>query len=188
MELFKKVSVFLADIDDKDFYKYLSAFFIVLIAALSFIIYSYYSDIGKYASEIEFLNSTTRENVKNILTKSANIENRSKEVLEMIKKDPAFNLTTYIEEVLSKLNLSATQFGDLKMKETSGNYTESELDVELGPINMAQLCSLLSSLEEKKRIKINILEISKSEKKSDAIDVKLTISTLLLASEVKGTA
>jgi len=185
MEFFKKITDFIQDLDEKDFYKYVGLFFGAIFIIASFMIYRYYSQVSTYTKEIEEINDKRKDNVRRLLSEERDLETKQKEADDMLKKGVDFQIKGYFENLLKKLNLFEyrKEDGNVTEKEIDDKYRELEFTIELDGMDMAQLCALLDELEATKRIKINLLEIRKSQK-PDAIDVTLMISTLSLKTEI----
>ena len=184
MEFFKKITDFIQDLEEKDFYKYIGLLFGAIFIIIAFMVYSYYSQVSTYTQEIESINEKRRDNVRRLLSESRVLETQQKEVDDMLKKGADFQIQGYFKDLLKKLNLSEynKEEGNVIAKEIDEKHTEIEFTVKLDAMDMAQLCALLQELEATKRIKINSLEITKAQK-PDAIDVNLMISTLVLKTE-----
>ncbi|KKP29656.1 MAG: hypothetical protein UR12_C0004G0027 [candidate division TM6 bacterium GW2011_GWF2_30_66] len=185
MEFFKKITDFIQDLDVKDFYKYIGLLFGLIFIIISFMIYSYYSQVSTYTQQIEEINDKRRDIVKRLISESKIVEIQQKEADDMLKKGTDFQIKGYFEDLLKKFNLFEyrREDGNVTEKEIDDKYRELEFAIDLDGMDMAQLCALLEELEKTKRININLLEIQKSQNKSDAIDVHLKISTLLLKTE-----
>ncbi|MFC1842437.1 hypothetical protein ACFLYU_02150 [Candidatus Dependentiae bacterium] len=184
MEFLRKIRDFIQDLEEKDFYKYLGIALAVLVLVLSFMVYRYYSNVSSYTREIEEINDLRSGQVRDILTRFEIVKKQREEANEMLKKELDFKIKGYFDKLLKKLNLKEYQKeeGRVIQKDISDEYSESEFSVRLDGMDMKQLCELLKELEATPRIKINLLEIRRAKKKSDAIDVDLTLSTLLLKS------
>jgi len=184
MEFLRKIRDFIHDLEEKDFYKYLGITIGVLVLIFSFVVYRYYSKVGEYSERIEDTNDIRREKVRAVLERLDTIKKQKEEVDAILKKEEDFKILDYYTQLLKELNLSGyDKSTEVGQKDLSAQYRESELSAKLGGMNTKQLCELLRKLEQKKRIKIRNLEIRKSKKRSKAIDVDITISTLLLKAE-----
>jgi len=182
MEFLNKIRDFVQDLEEKDFYKYLGITLLVFVAILSFMVYRYYSNVNYYKDLIEGGEGINeqREELVNILKRSAVVKRQKKEVDEILKKEEDFKIIGYFNDLLKKLKLSSYKKDENVMqKELDENYKMSELNARLVSMDMKQLCELLKELEDKKRINIKSLEIKRSQKKKGAIDVDIIISTLL---------
>lgn len=180
IEQFKSV---LDGLAEKKFYTYLlAAFGVIFVLIVLFIGYYFYARSGWYA-ELEELNTQRTMKVKRILTEKMQLQNRQREINKMLEDDPIFKIAGYCDEVLVKLKLvkNGIKMGPLIIVDLpNSQYTEESLGFSLSGINMMQLVKLLEELEEKKRIYLKKLEITKSEVKPQAIDVDITMATLTL--------
>lgn len=182
MEFLNKISTFIQDLEEREFYKYLWIFLGILMLTISFMIFRYYRNTSYYVDVIEEINIQRSDQVRDVLKRFEIIKIQRQEIDELLKKEEDFKISGYFEDLLKSLNISAKEkkaTQNVTTKEISEKYRKSELATQLVGINMKQLCELLEELEGKKRINIKNLEIKKSNKTLRAIDVDLTISTLL---------
>jgi len=186
MEFLNKIRDWVQDLEEKDFFKYLGIMLVVLVVIISFLMYRYYRKIGSLQERIIDTNEIREEKVKEILTKHEIVKKRKAKVDAIIAKKEDFNILEVFEASLKKLNIEWT-----KREETSKDlpelekYIESELNASIEGIKMDKLCRLLQEFEKNERIYTKELHIKKSDPKKtpEAIDVSLTIATLLPKAE-----
>lgn len=184
MEFLRKITDFIRDLDDRDFYKYLGIILFVVLLIISFMVYRYYSQVSKYAQEIETINDRRSDEVRKLLTRMESAQKQKKDAYEMLKKNTDFNIKGYFDKILEDLNLSKYKKEEGTVTEKAvDEYNEVEFPIELNELDMSQLCLILKELEATPRIKINYIDIKRSQNKSDAIDVSLVISTYLVKTE-----
>ncbi|HTM05983.1 MAG TPA: hypothetical protein VL201_01975 [Patescibacteria group bacterium] len=165
--------------DIKVFKKYMLILLGIVTAIFSFITWRYYTGIAFYKKKISLLNDM-REEVRAIRQNMVQVQTQRSRVYEMLQEEVDFKIAGYFNDLLVKLNL----FDNKKTEETSqidreDSYRESELVASLTNMNMKQLTELLYELEQKKRIYIKKLDIEKSKKGKNQLDVTLIIATLL---------
>jgi len=180
MEFLTKIRDFIQDLEEKDFYKYLGITAAILIIIIGFMVFRYYRNINYYYERIEEINDLRETDVRNLLTRFEIVKKQREDVDQMLKKEEDFKIRDYFGKLLKKLKLSEYKKEDsVVTKELSDKYSNSELAARFVGMNMKQLCELLRELESKERIGITLLEIKRSKKTRAAIDVDITISTLL---------
>jgi hypothetical protein len=179
MNIFMRVLDQLQHSDSKIFKKYMFILLGIIIGLFSFITWRYYTGVAFYKKKISLLNGI-REEARVIRENMVQVQTQRLRVYEMLKEESDFKIAGYFNSVLNTLNL----FDSKKTEETSqidreDNYRESELVASLTNMNMKQLAELLYELEQKKRIYIKKLDIEKSKKSKNQLDVTLIIATLL---------
>ena len=127
------------------------------------------------------MNDDREERVKEILTQGTLIKQQQEEMNRILSEDLDFKIAGYCNSVLKKLGLL-----NKKVTETATQtdvdqvHRESTLQIRLEEMNMKELTELLQVFENNKRIYTKHLEIAKSTKRPNTIDVQLTITTMLL--------
>lgn len=180
MVIFEKIQEFIKNLEERTFYYYLAALLGIIILLSGFLIYSNQSSIAYWQKRIRAINEL-RDDVKNILTKDDEVSSQRISVNNMLQEMPDFKIDGYLTEVLQQLSLEGN-------KQTSGpvmyvdhgdpEYREALLPVKFDMMNMKQLCELLEKIEQNKRVYSKDLEIVKSKKVPNTIEVSLTIGTL----------
>ncbi len=141
-------------------------------------IYYFYARHGWYG-EVDELNQLRENKVRRILAREAQFQQQQQEARELLAKEPDFKIAGYLETVLASFNLKSTRMEFLPETDKGQNYVESSIDFSLNGINMMQLVKLLQKFEENKRIYIKKLEIMRSKLTPHALEVNMTIATLL---------
>lgn len=180
MALVHKIKEFISSWEKKDFYVYTGLFLgFVCVVTLGLIFYSQYtmSDLERRIDEVNELRETS---VKDILGRAREVEQQRKNVNEMLAKEKDFNIASYFKKLLNDLNISGDKQErfEILQAEREDDYREDSLSVRLVDMNMQKLTELLQEIEQNQRIYSKDLEINKSPKKADAIEVSITIATL----------
>lgn len=180
MVIIEKIKEFIHNTEEKTFYYYLAATLGIVILLSGFLMYSYYSSVGYWQKRIRAVNEL-RDNVRAILTKDEIVASQRASVNTMLQETPDFKIDGYLTEILQKFSLEGN-------KQTSGpvayidhgdpEYREALLPVKFDMMNMKQLCELLNEIEQNKRVYTKDLDIIKSKKVPNTIEVSLTIGTL----------
>lgn len=180
MEILKKFDDFLRSLDTADFYKYIGGAIAVITLCVGLIGWQYYSYSRYYLDEIASLNSEREGEIKKLFAKHERVLLEQKEVNKLLAEDPNFKIKQRFETIINELRLAS------KIEKISAptsvdreNYRESALNVTFAGMNMQELCELLQVLDKEKRIFTREIDIQKSKKIPDAIDVTLIIATLL---------
>lgn len=179
MSIFIRVLEQLQHTDTKVFKKYMFILLGIIMGLFSLLTWRYYTSIAFYKKKISLLNSI-REEARVIRENMVQVQTQRLRVYEMLQEEADFKIAGYFNNLLSSLHLSDNK----KTEETSqidreDNYRESELVASLTNMNMKQLAELLYELEQKKRIYIKKLDIEKSKKSKNQLDITLIIATLL---------
>jgi len=136
---------------------------------------------SRLKARIKKLNVEREERVRDILTKGAYIKQQKEEMDRLLKEDVNFKIAGYFNVILKKLGMARKKTTETTTQtDIDAVYRESTLSTRLDEMDMKELTELLQVLENNKRISIKRLEIFASTKKPNAIDVQLTIATMLL--------
>ncbi len=178
MEIIEKVRSFIQGLDEQEFYRYLAIFVGVLTLAAGILMFQNYRSVNYYKRRIDDTNEL-REEAKNILDKSRYVQQQRAEVDAILDKNIDFKIAGYFKQLITQLALTEK----IKVETPShvdrdANYRENLLDAKFENMNMKELTELLSEIEQNKRIYTKKLEIIKSKKSPDTIEVNITIATL----------
>ena len=179
MELIKKLEDFLQTLDSRDFYKYLGIVIVIITAASCVICWRYYSSTRSYLAQIQEINDQRESGIKELFESHERILVEQKQVNKLLDEDPNFKIRQHFEEILSNLRLADKKVTESISSVERENYRESILTITFAAMNMQELCELLQELEKAKRIFTKDIDIQKSNKTPDTIDVTLVIATLL---------
>ncbi len=180
-QLINQVTDFFWNLDKKNFNQMAIGLLAGVTLILGGTIYGQFRRVKSFKKEMIAVNKN-RERIKEILEKNEVIKMQRTRAEEILATDKQFKLKEYIDTLLSKFQLQTNLKSvlitpnDLENLRVQG-YEEVRMDLDLINLNMKQLVDLLNELEQKDRIDIKKLEITKS-KQQPAIDVVLTISTL----------
>ncbi|RTL07205.1 hypothetical protein EKK58_03450 [Candidatus Dependentiae bacterium] len=165
--------------DQKIFKKYIIILISSIMIGFVFITWQYYTKVTWYKKKIVLLNYV-RQEARELREKMVQVQTQRSRVNTMLEEEADFKIAGYFNNVLINLHL----IDNKKIEETSqinreDNYRESELITTLTNLDMKQITELLYEIEQKKRIYIKKLEIEKSKKNKNKLDVNLIIATLL---------
>jgi hypothetical protein len=179
MTIFDKVFNFIESLDSKKFIQYAAGVIAGLVALTGLISWQYYSTIHQLRRKIDNVNEL-REEVRTLRQNMLQVHNQRLAVNTMLAEEPDFKIAGYFSSLLDKLSLTDKKITEENTQtDREDNYRESELVASLAGINMKELTQLLYELEQKARIYIKKLDIEKSKKQPDALDVVINIATLL---------
>lgn len=178
MEMLKKLDDMLSSIDSRDFYKYMGITLGAILFLICLISWRYYSTTRYYLGEIQEINNKREEEIKSLFESHERILIQQKQVNALLAKDPNFKIRQHFDEIVQTLGLASKRVTESISSIERENYRESVLTVSFSAMNMQELCELLQSLEKAQRIFSKDIDIQKSKKVPDAIDVTLVIATL----------
>ncbi len=179
MEFFNNFITHIQHLDQRKFYSYCGGF-IGSVATLSILILIlYYRSASQTIAQIEVINGD-RERVQKLLTEYLQVQKQKLEVHKMIEQDEYFNILEYFQLTLAKIGLD-NHVGETKSARTEreDNYAEEDLKAQLTDMTMKQLTELLQEIEKNRRLFFKELEITKSKKRPNTIEISLTIATLI---------
>lgn len=179
MELVNKLRLALEGLDRKDFYKHLIIVFVLMAALMGFMVYWHVSSMSDLRVRIDSVNETREKTVRSLLKRMAQVQQQRGRVKDILAKEPNFKIAGYFNEVLMQQGLIDFRTEENVSEVDMGNdNTEISLRARFSAITMKQLCELLDVIEKKERIYAKNLEITKSVKMPESIDVNLTVATL----------
>lgn len=179
MDVLKKIDDVLSSIDSQDFYKYMGAVLAGVTILLALVSWRYYSTTRYYLAEIQGINEQRETKVKTLFESNERVIAEQKQVDALLDKDPNFKIRQHFDEIVQQLGLASKRVTDSISPVERENYRESVLTVSFAGMNMQELCELLQALERVQRIFSKSIDIQRSKKIPDAIDVTLVIATLL---------
>ncbi len=185
MEFIEKIRIFIERIETKDFYKYTGIFLGISIILAGLIVFRFYRQINYLTKRIDDINEAREEQVRIIRQDALQVQQQQAEVDAILAEEEDFKIGGYFKNLLTKLNLTEKQVAEETATiEREDDYRESELNAKFEDMNMKQLTELLQEIEQNKRISTKKLDITKSTKKPDTIEVTITIGTLLPKTEI----
>ncbi len=179
MEMLEKIASFIENIETKKFYLYAGVIIGSIFLFSAVIVFYHYRQVNYFKSQIDEINDLREVDVRTILTRAQRVQQQRAEVDAMLAEDVNFKIGGYFKDLLTELNLLDKQEIETTSQiEREDNYRESILNTKFVDMNMKQLTELLSKIEQNRRIYSKELEITKSKKKPDALEVSITIATL----------
>ena len=185
MTMIEKIRTLVEDLETKDFYIYTGIFLIICSVLTIGIVFQYYRRINYLEKEITEINDYREDRVRVIREQAAQVKQQRNDVDAILAEDINFKIGGYFKDLLVKLELTDKKIAEeTALVDREDNYRESELDATFEDMNMKQLATLLQELERNRRISTKRLEVTKSKKKPETIEVRITIGTLLLKAEI----
>lgn len=178
MAFFDAIKDYLDTIESKDFKRYITIVFSILVILVGLLMFQYYRSVWALQSRIATINKRRRD-VQNMLERFERVKKQQIEVNTILAKEKDFKISQFFETVLQKLGIdkNKTQQPEILPKDVLDGYTEWTLYANLSNLNTKKISELLYALEQEERIYTKELEIEKSIK-NNAINVKITIATL----------
>ncbi len=183
MKLLDTIKNFFDHIDQDDFYKYTAIFLFSITLITGGILFQYYRTVTALVQQIEDINDQ-RGQVRIILGKLQQVQQQRDAVDRMLAEEQDFKIGGYFTDLINSLNLeNKLNTSTTRQIDREDEYRESTLQANFTNMSTQQLTELLSKLEQNKRIYTKDLEITKSKKRPNTIEVALTIGTLQLQKE-----
>lgn len=179
MKVIQTFAAFLERLDPKDFYKYMGVTLVGITFISFFIMYRFVSSANHYQQEINSIN-IQREEIRELIEKATLIKRQKQAINAMLEADPDFRIGGYFLDTLKQLHLtqkSETSSVTPQERPEQG-YNENILSVKFTDMNMKELTELLDMLDQNKRIYTKELDIQRSKKAPQTLEVHLTIATL----------
>jgi len=178
--ILERIRGYIGSLEEKQLYRYMMISFGVLLIMLGLLIFYHYRKISGLRTQISGLNRIRNREVQAILSKADYVQKQLQEIDTLLSEDRNFKISEYFENVLKKLNLG-DKFKSMAppRRETQDQYEKSILDVNFDEMDMKQVAELLKEFEENRRIFVEKLEIMRSKKARNKLEVNMTIGTLL---------
>jgi len=179
MDILKRLSDFIASLDNRDLYKYILLFIFSIILFLLIIFYIQYKIVSNYEVYFKTLDDQRRQASKII----SDFKIRQKEIAhveEILSLDKNFIIGQKYLDIINKLSLSSNLVSEPKINKGESDNIVSEivLNSSLQNINTHQLVNLLSLIADIKQLYPKELTIKRSSNNNQTIDIDLTIATL----------
>lgn len=179
MKILQPILTFFESLDQKKFYQYIGIFLGVTILASGFLVYRYYSRVRVLTNEINNLNETRAEEILPILKQAEKVRQERTAVNKMLEEDSGFKIGYYFKQLIAELNLASKLVKDVtSLVRRDDEYSESILQAEFISMTMKEVSELLYKIEQTTRVYPKNLEIVRSKKVDQTVDVNLTIATL----------
>jgi len=181
--LLERVRDRIAMLEEKALYRYSTIFLGGIILLLGLLLFYHYRSISSLQKKIADINRMRRRDVQAILSKADYISKQQQDIDALLAEDKNFKIVGYFKEVLDKLKLAEKKVIETPSQIEQEQYRESILDVSFDDMDMKQVTELLKELEENRRIFIKKLDILRSKKVPNKLEVNMTIGTFLLKSD-----
>lgn len=170
----------LQELDSDTFNKGIAAAALCFLGLMFGIIYYFYSSVSELHKNIK-ANNIKREDVQKVLKRLQVVRSQKEEVNALLAEEKGFLISQFVSETIDNLHLKEflkkDEFNDGEYVYNK-KYKEPLVVIVLTGITIEPLCKLLSAIEEKKRVYIKDLSISKKTKSSTIDTVSLTVATL----------
>lgn len=179
MEIVNKLRLAIEGLERKDFYKYLVIILAIILLLIGFFVFRYYRTSGDLRSRIDDVNEIREERVRSILRRMDSVERQRRQVNDILAKEKDFLIAGYFDNLVSQQGLvdNSTEKSP-SVIELGNDYREVVLRARFVGMTTKQLCELLDAIEKKERVYAKSLEIIRSTKTPETIDVNMTIATL----------
>lgn len=176
----EKIQDYILSLDTKYLYRYIIMSFGIILFFTGLLVFYHYRKISSLKEQIRGINRIRNRDVHVILSQADYVQKQLQEIDTLLSEDVNFKITEYFENTLKKLNM-ADKFKSMSAprREPQFPYEKSILDVNFDQMDMKQVTELLKEFEENRRIFIEKLEILRSKKARNKLEVNMTIGTLL---------
>ena len=116
--------------------------------------------------------------IQQYLTEFQSVRTQKDEVDAMLKKDKAFYIQKYFEDVVRALSITQKSTSSLVATDLANGYTEESLQVKISSITTDVLVNFLQKIKETPRVYIKDLSIVAGPGMPKTIQASMTIATL----------
>ncbi|HEV2601522.1 MAG TPA: hypothetical protein VGT41_04435 [Candidatus Babeliales bacterium] len=179
MYVIEKLRQFIDNLDEQTFYKYLLGVIAIITVIVVMLCFRYYSKVDTAIKKIENINEL-RDDLQRTLSKYQRVAKQRAQVDIMLTESASFKIENYFNKLLEQLHLSIAEkkIGFEHSQIDQSEYRERILKAKLTNMNMKETCELIDAIEKNTRVFIKELELLKSKKQPNMLDVNLTIATL----------
>jgi len=177
MKLIENITTYVDNLSIKRFYLYSGIFVGSVFLIHGFIMFNHYNTKQTLENQIEETNELREKEIKNILTSAYQVRKQKETFNALLAQDPDFKIGSFMQDLLTDFGLTA-ETKSITRTEREENYLEEIMTLQLVDLNTQQAVELIDKIETAPRINIKNLEITKSRKKPNTIEVTLTIAAL----------
>lgn len=180
MNILKSLQAHISKLDLKTFYIYCGAAAGATLLIIILMIFRFYSAVDTIKKEIDTVNEQ-REEIQKVLEQHLRVQKQRRAVDEMLKKDEDFKIGGYFRELIAGLGLEnkkSVEQAPQQNQTADDKYIEISLSAEFSGMDMKEVCEILNKIDEKERIYTKELNIARSKKIPQKLDVGLVIATL----------
>lgn len=178
MVIFDTIRNYITNLDQKSWYIHLGIGLGIYLALLGGILFYYYNAASTITQEIETLNEE-RAKARKILTEAVRVQKQRAEVNSLIEEEPNFKIKRYLQDVMTDIGIANNMtIGNDTNTDRDDNFRETIVNYQFTGINMRQLTELLDNIEQNPRLYTKDLDITKSKKIPNTIDVSITVATM----------
>ncbi len=179
MMLLKKLNTRLESLSAKTFYIISGVLVSATIALGGLIIFWHFNSINHFYEQFDEINTLRKDRIQPLLIRAKQVRKEHEKVDALLAEDPNFKIGEVIKNILIELRLTDNSvIQGYTTTEREEKYIETVLSMRLENIDMKQLAQLLEQIENNQRITMNTIEIVRSKKKPNKLEVSLTIAEL----------
>lgn len=177
MTFFDNLQTRIGALDKKSWYQYLAITGTIIFLIMGLILFFYFRSVSSWESKIEEINEE-RIKAKKLLDKARRVQKEREEVTALLAEDPNFKIKEDIQKIMLTVGIQSKAQSDVNITRTE-NYQEVAVTYQFSGITMKQLTEFLKAIDENKRLFTKELEISKSKRIPQAIDVDIKIAAMM---------
>jgi hypothetical protein len=178
MIFFTQFILWIEQIDRHQMQKYIYIVIGIILGLTVLLGWQYFNTVAKLNKKINSINGI-REDVRGMRQMMLQVNTQRTAVNEMLAEEVNFKIVAFFNSVLAKLNIvDNKKTEEVSQIDREDQYRETELNVTMADMDMKQVTELLFELEQKKRIYIKKLDIEKSKKGQNTLEIILIIATL----------
>ncbi len=173
-----KLREYVRNLDDRDLYKNIAAFFGVLLLLLAITFYLHYRRVQRYTAQLKTLDSLRGETKKIIASQKA-VAAQKEKVDELLAQNKNFRIAESYQTIVQKLGLLPALKDPISpvVGNTISEKTEVTVTSHFTGISMKLLTDLLSQVAAIPQLYTKDLVITKGAR-PQTVDVDITIATL----------
>lgn len=180
MVFIDKIKEFIEGLEEREFYIYLSAFFLAFVLFMSLLIYWHKSRMNYWQTQLSELKKQ-KTITRRLLDENATVELDRKKVNDILTSgSTSFKIFDFYVNMVNQLDLA-----NYKTKEPAEPQTiqlesgekERTLAVDFHDLNMKQVTDILKYIEDNPRVYAKRLNIEKSKDKP-SVNISIEIATI----------
>jgi hypothetical protein len=178
MEFLERLRDTIHSLEERDFYKYLAAFFGGICLLLGLLIYIHYRKVSRYTEELKTVDSA-RNQTKKILSDFRVVTQQKHQVESILSENENFLIGDAFQSIVQRLGLKPylSESTTPATGEPVSGLTEVHISAHFASITMKQLTDLLSAIAQVPQLYTKDLTIKRSAR-GRSVDVDINVGTL----------
>jgi hypothetical protein len=180
MSVLERLKNYIKNIEEKDMYIYLSAFFALFLTLMILLAWWHSRRISHWNTQLNTLKKQRLE-TKQLLTEHNQVELDRQKVNDILATDTSFKIRGFYDDLVNVLGLMPFKTKDPAEPQTTeleSGEKERTLTADFNNLNMKQVTDILSYIENNPRVYTKKISIDKVAREKPTLNVTIDIATI----------